>query len=759
MSEEPDITAVPDDAPAAEGQGADEPEAAAPAPWPSDRIYLALFGALLALAVLTRLWDVGGRALHYDEILHAWYAWLYAEGSGYAHTPVTHGPFLFHATAGVFKVLGSNDALARGLPALFGVALIGLPFLLRRELGRAGSLATSALLLLSPSVLYFSRFIRNDVFMAVWAIALLVVMWRYMERPRFRLLFAWVVLWALAFTTKETSYFLAPMFGLGLFVMSYRHIWGWVRGRVRLSDLPPAGSLLLVLVTVTLPLWAPLSGLFQDLIGVVLVNPDGNDPRVASGEVFRAAVETGAPAGGAQYIAGMLVLLAAGLAVTVGLVWDHRRWPFLALIFIAIWLMLFTSIFTNWQGFFTGLWGSLGYWMAQQPVERADQPWFYYLIGLVNYEFLIAIPALIGGVYLLTRRRAFDAFIVYWAAASLAAGMVAGERMPWLLFGIVVPMSLVAGKAIGWIIEVVRDTLEATKPAVAYDAGGPYEDELEELYQRPRWRRLQRAQLIAFGSGLALLGLIAIALLNIAPTSTFLSALPFWIPMGAAVVVLVVIGVTMRLSRPLPVLASASLGILAVLVVLTALASGRASYSYAGFERPNELLVYSQTGQESSYAGECIDRLAEQSGLGRGLRVLAGEADNNAWQWRWYLRDYPGVTYRVFSDAPLTEPPDAQVVVVSVGDEGLVSGQLDGFTRVGGVTTLWWFPNWAYKHTTPGDVLAGLTSRASWQTATDYFFAREFAGDLYRSNAVVYVADSLAHLAAGCTDLRAYVSA
>ena len=35
------------------------------------------YAALLALALITRLWDLGGRALHYDEILHAWYSWRF----------------------------------------------------------------------------------------------------------------------------------------------------------------------------------------------------------------------------------------------------------------------------------------------------------------------------------------------------------------------------------------------------------------------------------------------------------------------------------------------------------------------------------------------------------------------------------------------------------------------------------------------------------------------------------------------------------
>ena len=52
---------------------------------------------------------------------------MYSQGMGYSHTPLTHGPFLFHGGAASFFVFGSNDFTARFLPALFGIFLIGMP--------------------------------------------------------------------------------------------------------------------------------------------------------------------------------------------------------------------------------------------------------------------------------------------------------------------------------------------------------------------------------------------------------------------------------------------------------------------------------------------------------------------------------------------------------------------------------------------------------------------------------------------------------
>jgi hypothetical protein len=42
---------------------------------------------------------LGSRVVSHDESLHTQYAYQYYNGEGYVHTPLMHGPFLFHATA------------------------------------------------------------------------------------------------------------------------------------------------------------------------------------------------------------------------------------------------------------------------------------------------------------------------------------------------------------------------------------------------------------------------------------------------------------------------------------------------------------------------------------------------------------------------------------------------------------------------------------------------------------------------------------
>ena len=618
---------------------------------------LAAYLLLLAVALGMRLWDLGGRTLHYDELLHAWYSWLYAEGRGFVHTPIMHGPFLFNTNAALYVLFGSSDTVARLLPALFGTVLVGLPYLLRRELGRPGALVAAVLLAVSPNLLYFSRFIRNDIYMAVWVLGLVIVMWRFMERPRLRLLFAWVGLWAFAFATKETAYIVAAILGLALLLMALPDLARWAKDRLPLANLPPAGALLLVLVTVTLPLWAPALGLFQDLLGLVLVNPDPND---LVADATRADAPTGSPINAGLYVAVFVVAALATLSVAVGMLWHRRRWPLLFLAFGAVWLPLYTSIFTNWQGFFTGLWGSLGYWIAQQPVERASQPWYYYLITMANYEFLAVVPALVAVPFVVRRGTLFDRFLLYWAVASLIAYTLAGEKMPWLVVNITVPFALLSGRVLGLLMSWAP------------------------------WRKFD--------------------------------------------------------FRRTPV-ALALAGVLVAMLGMTVFVAGRATYSYAGFQRPNELLVYAQTGQETTWAAQKIERIAAASGKGKqGLRVLVDETDSMSWQWRWYLRDYPLVTYRFLDDAALAEPLQADVVLLSKVTQERHGGTLAGFSPADELHQLWWFPNTVYAHLSPGTVLRAMATTAGWRGARDYFFLRQLDTPMYSANGVMYVADAYASI-------------
>src|SRR5262249_51448341 len=55
--------------------------------------------ALVGIAFAMRIWDVGKRAMHHDESMHAFYSLQLLKGGGYKYDPMLHGPFQFHGDA------------------------------------------------------------------------------------------------------------------------------------------------------------------------------------------------------------------------------------------------------------------------------------------------------------------------------------------------------------------------------------------------------------------------------------------------------------------------------------------------------------------------------------------------------------------------------------------------------------------------------------------------------------------------------------
>jgi uncharacterized protein (TIGR03663 family) len=182
------------------------PEAQATSPSIALGWYTAAFVVLMLVGLFLRVHRLGERAIHHDESLHALYSWYLYVGRGYVHDPMMHGPWQFHWTALIYFLFGDSDFTARLAPVLFGTALIGLPYFLRRELGRTGALVASILLTISPVFLYFSRFAREDIYFATWNAIIVVGLFGMIRTHRESYLYLAAVGLAGGFATKEAIY-------------------------------------------------------------------------------------------------------------------------------------------------------------------------------------------------------------------------------------------------------------------------------------------------------------------------------------------------------------------------------------------------------------------------------------------------------------------------------------------------------------------------------------------------------------------------
>jgi uncharacterized protein (TIGR03663 family) len=170
------------------------------------RAELAVYAALVALALALRLIALGDRPFHHDESQDAYFSWTFFTSGDYHYDPLLHGPLRFYLTAAVYTVFGDSDFTARLAPALMGTAMVALPYFLREQLGRVAALAASVLLAVGPSYLYFSRFAREDIYIAAITLAMLVVTFRFLDRPRRRQPPLIGGLLALSFATKESTF-------------------------------------------------------------------------------------------------------------------------------------------------------------------------------------------------------------------------------------------------------------------------------------------------------------------------------------------------------------------------------------------------------------------------------------------------------------------------------------------------------------------------------------------------------------------------
>ncbi len=177
---------------------------------------------VIALAVVSRLVFLGERAMSHDESLHTFYSWQLAVGKGYRHDPMMHGPILYHWTALMYLLFGVSDFTARLFGALSGIALVATPLLLRKWLGRFGALAAGVLLLLSPSIMMYSRYIRHDISIELATVLMLIGFIRYLDDRRPRWIITAFVGAAIGITSAEMSYItgfvLVAFIGLALWV-------------------------------------------------------------------------------------------------------------------------------------------------------------------------------------------------------------------------------------------------------------------------------------------------------------------------------------------------------------------------------------------------------------------------------------------------------------------------------------------------------------------------------------------------------------
>jgi len=164
-----------------------------------------IFILILLTAIILRFSQLDLKLLHHDEAIHSWFSYELLTKGAWMYDPSYHGPFLYYVTAGLFSLFGDSDLVARLLPALFGTLLIPLVYYIYRlgYIDKKQTIIAVLFIAISPDMVYFSRFLRHDIFMLFFTLLLLVAMLYYFERGQTRFVIIAAIAIAGALSCKE----------------------------------------------------------------------------------------------------------------------------------------------------------------------------------------------------------------------------------------------------------------------------------------------------------------------------------------------------------------------------------------------------------------------------------------------------------------------------------------------------------------------------------------------------------------------------
>lgn len=173
---------------------------------------------ILIIAIVTRLIFLDLRPMDHDESVHAWISLKnVVESPSYVYDPAFHGPFLYFIISLSFMTLGDSDFAARLPVAIFSILGVYFATRFERWFGKSAYIF-SFFTLFSPSMLYYSRYARDDVIVVSSFIAFLYFYSSYREEKKMRYALIASIFLAIIFTSKENwiQYFLVLISAIAL---------------------------------------------------------------------------------------------------------------------------------------------------------------------------------------------------------------------------------------------------------------------------------------------------------------------------------------------------------------------------------------------------------------------------------------------------------------------------------------------------------------------------------------------------------------
>lgn len=627
---------------------------------------LLVIAVAITFAVVARFYELAAKPLHHDESLFAYYSYFLARGYGYQYQPILHGPILEHVTALVFLLFGDSDFTMR-LPAAVGSlglfwALIGW----RRYLGNAGTLVAIVLLAVSPSITYYSRFLRNDApYLAATFWCAYAVLRAFQTGERRYFWHAGIAATIMFCMMESSIFFFAACFGFFAVAVAtdlLRGAFGQGSGNRKF----PGKAVFFAPRTTD----SQRESLGREVLTVLASAGVGLVVALAVDYFYVRVLSDSLPMPGWRRendvwipslwsrileVFPLTVVVTVPICVLAGLNWHaprgesgtlyyvlrvcwHRRWTLIGITAFAIatYTTLFTTYFTHTEGpdFFGQQvrWTPLqiykntwDYWWDQHQQHRIKGPFHYHLPILLLYEW----PALALGIW--------------GASRSLAQGRKWLHRTVIVLPQLALLIYALFGGFTGWDWEAVDRRWHVTHP---------FHIALALLY----------VQILIYFCSVLIARRAFVEAFLIFWTVTSLFAYSY---AGEKVPWL-----SIHIAGPAILLASYYFGhwlearqsrapsfVFAVLVILMVVWQIRSLALAAWIHpaSPSERIVYNHTSPDVPEAVQTIEKLAHDSQLGAGLPMyVKGEME---WPLYWYLRRFTNWGPQVQEDLSETSRP------------------------------------------------------------------------------------------------------
>jgi uncharacterized protein (TIGR03663 family) len=336
---------------------------------------------------------LSAKVMHHDEGVNGVFVSTLFHQGGYKYNPENfHGPSLYYAallTTSINSFFYGREGLStfavRLVPAIFGIGVVWLLLCLRRQLGTFGALSAAAIAVVSPGMVFFSRYFIHEIMFVFFTLGIIVAWLRYREtaQPRYFILASAAA--ALLCATKET----------------------WI------------------ITAAVLLLAIPCAVVYLGLRGNP-VEADYADKKNRREPLARQAVES-SPA------------------------WSQRRlYLTAALVFVAVWVLLYSSFFMNFPKGVADSVRTFGTWFHTGQQKDHMHPWFTYFRWIWQEDGPILVLGAAGVIVALVRAtNRFAVFTAFWTMGIFTAYSLVPYKTPWLVLSILLPLSIMAGYALG----------------------------------------------------------------------------------------------------------------------------------------------------------------------------------------------------------------------------------------------------------------------------------------------------------------------